>query len=97
MERSITITQCDVCGRRKYETYSYLQNDGWTKYKIAKEWSSGDHSGTRVGEIIVCPKCNGQKGVRHFFFKILKPFLRRVPERSNVTETDEEMVPVTKP
>jgi hypothetical protein len=74
MERKINLTQCDVCGRKAYDSYSYLRTDDWTKYKMFKDWQSGSHSGTHDLEIIVCPKCDGKKGIRHFFFKILKPF-----------------------
>ena len=75
MEYEITITKCDVCGKSKKRSYSYLQSDGWTKYKLFKDFSSGEHSGVVETKIIVCNKCDSLKGMRYFFFKILKPFV----------------------
>lgn len=75
MEKEIKVTQCDVCGRKETNSYSSLQIDGWTKYKLFEDWRYGAHSGVHELEIIVCPKCDGRKGIRYFFFRILKPFV----------------------
>ena len=80
MERKITITQCDVCGRKVNEDYAtLLRSHQWTKYKLIKEWCSGGHKGDHNTDIIVCNKCdNNGNGIRYFFYNILKPFLKRM-------------------
>ena len=73
MEHKIIVTQCDVCGREKNNSYSYLQKEKWTKYKVCKDWCLGGNAGETKYEIIVCPKCDNKKGMKYFFYKILKP------------------------
>jgi hypothetical protein len=78
LERKITITECDVCGHKEKRLYSHLKHYGWTKYKMSKEWTSGVHEGEHDTEIVVCDNCDNRKGIRYFFFKILKPFINRI-------------------
>lgn len=79
MEKEIKITQCDVCGRETNSSYEMLLSySNWTKYKIYKDWKEGIHKGEIECEIIVCDNCDNKKGIKYFFFKILKPFYNKI-------------------
>lgn len=58
MERTETISKCDVCEREVPMSYHALQNSGWTKYKYQAEWKDGAHGGFHNREFMVCKECD---------------------------------------
>ena len=71
-EKTVTITQCDVCGNTAEKSFIELQMDGWTQYHISKEWRSGNHSGERDLDIMVCDKCVHRSSTMHFMLGSMK-------------------------
>lgn len=76
MEKTITVTECDVCGRKEKESYFHLQDQGWTKYFYKKDWRDGGHAGSHEREMIACPKCDGTQKAMQKLLKAIKLILK---------------------
>jgi len=88
MEKTLMVTQCDVCGRKVKKSYYDLHNNSkWHKYMYGQDWTEGCHSGIINISIIVCDKCdNNRKGIKYFFHKLLKPFVTSYNKDCAVTQ-----------
>jgi hypothetical protein len=72
-EKIIYITECDLCLKKVEARYNaLLESGGWNIYYYQKDWKNGSHMGKVDCKLQVCDKCNGKKGLKVFFKKILK-------------------------
>jgi len=73
MEKTVQITQCDICGKKEEHSFCYLTDFGWVKYTYTSSWQEGIHSGEHLNEFIACPKCDqSKKGIRYLFYRYIK-------------------------
>ena len=77
MEYNVTYTKCDICHRVKAHHYEYLQLDGWTKYKMNRDWCSGAHAGEHDIELVVCNKCVRKSSTMHNIFAQFKKLINK--------------------
>jgi len=77
MEYKVTYTKCDICHRVETNNYSSLQMDGWTKYKMNRDWRNGAHAAEHDVEIIVCNKCDHKSSTMHIIFAQFKKLIKK--------------------
>jgi len=77
MEYKIIYTKCDICHRTESKSYIKLQSDGWTKYKMNRDWRSGAHAGEHDLEIVVCNKCDHKSFTMHNIFSQFKKLIKK--------------------
>jgi len=71
-EKTITTTQCDICGKTVEQSFTESQIYGWEQYHISKDWRSGAHSGEHDLDIMVCDKCAYKSSTMHFILGSMK-------------------------
>ena len=86
MERTIEITECDVCGKKEKLPYKFLLAHGWTKYRYTKEWVNGTvdgvcyeknwRNGVDFVEMCVCKNCDREKTTMRLLLKKIKKCCR---------------------